>query len=189
MDICRDSRIQIYRSKRRTLSLEIKSDKRIIIRAPLGMAIKDIQRIVDEKNEWIEKSLQKIDERNERRNSAQVLEPEQIKKLTQLAKYVIPTKVDLFAREIGVSYNKITIRHQKTRWGSCSTIGNLNFNCLLMLTPEYVQDYVVVHELCHRIHMDHSKAFWNEVEKVLPDYKIARKWLRENGGSIIDSME
>lgn len=94
-----------------------------------------------------------------------------------------------FAKQIGVTYGRITIRNQKTRWGSCSSKGNLNFNCLVMLTPLEVIDYVVVHELCHRKEMNHSKAFWAEVEKVLPNYKEQVKWLKENGGQIIGRMK
>ncbi|MDY3888895.1 MAG: M48 family metallopeptidase, partial [Agathobacter sp.] len=83
----------------------------------------------------------------------------------------IPKRVAYFADIMGVDYGRITIRMQKTRWGSCSSKGNLNFNCLLMLAPPEVIDYVVVHELCHRKEMNHSKAFWREVERVLPDYR------------------
>lgn len=89
--------------------------------------------------------------------------------------------VEYFARQVGVDYGRITIRNQKTRWGSCSSKGNLNFNCLLMLAPAEILDYVVVHELCHRKEMNHSKAFWAEVEKVLPDYRESVKWLKEKG--------
>ena len=71
----------------------------------------------------------------------------------------------------------------------CSSKGNLNFNCLLMLTPLEVIDYVVVHELCHRKEMNHSKAFWAEVEKVIPNYKEQVKWLKENVGQIIGRMK
>lgn len=76
---------------------------------------------------------------------------------------------------------KISIRHQSTRWGSCSQNGNLNFNCLLMLAPQEVRDYVVVHELCHLLHMNHSKTFWKEVARVLPGYRKPYNWLKENG--------
>ena len=102
-----------------------------------------------------------------------------------MALKVIPERVEYFAKVIGVTYGKITIRNQKTRWGSCSSKGNLNFNCLLMLAPSEVLDYVVVHELCHRKQMNHSKAFWLEVEKVLPIYKEVRKWLKEEGSQMI----
>ncbi len=84
-----------------------------------------------------------------------------------------------------VDYGRITIRCQKTRWGSCSTKGNLNFNCLLMLAPSDVRDYVIIHELAHRKHMNHSKDFWKEVEIMIPDYKEKRKWLNTYGEDIM----
>ena len=93
---------------------------------------------------------------------------------------MIPPKVEHFAKIIGVDYGTITIRMQKSRWGSCSAKGNLNFNCLLMKTPDEVIDYVVVHELCHRKEMNHSPRFWAEVEKIIPDYKKRRSWLKTN---------
>ena len=114
---------------------------------------------------------------------------EEIQKLAEKALEYIPKRVNYFAKQIGVTYGRITIRNQKTRWGSCSSKGNLNFNCLLMLTPPEVIDYVVVHELSHRKEMNHSKAFWAEVEKVLPNYKEQVKWLKENGGGIIGRMK
>ena len=82
---------------------------------------------------------------------------------------------------MGVSYGSITVREQKTRWGSCSAKGNLNFNWKLVLMPEEILDYVVVHELAHRLQMNHSTEFWDEVEKILPDYRNRRQWLKENG--------
>lgn len=110
----------------------------------------------------------------------------EIKELADKALKYIPERVAHFARIIGVDYGRITIRNQKTRWGSCSSKGNLNFNCLLMMTPPEVIDYVVVHELCHRKEMNHSKAFWNEVEKVMPDYKAYIKWLKEEGHFLME---
>ncbi len=94
-----------------------------------------------------------------------------------------------FAPLVGVSYGRITIRNQRTRWGSCSGKGNLNFNCLLMLAPPEVLDYVVVHELCHRKEMNHSPRFWAEVARVLPDYQQRRRWLKEHGGALVQRME
>ena len=85
---------------------------------------------------------------------------------------------------MGVTYGRISIRSQKTRWGSCSAKGNLNYNWKLMLCPERVQDYVVVHELAHRKEMNHSPAFWAEVEKILPDYRERRKWLKTYGQTV-----
>ncbi|MBR4241372.1 MAG: M48 family metallopeptidase, partial [Eubacterium sp.] len=75
-----------------------------------------------------------------------------------------------------------------TKWGSCSSKGNLNFNCLLMLTPPEVIDSVVVHELCHRKEMNHSKRFYDEVLRVYPDYKKWNKWLKDNGSAIMNRM-
>ena len=90
-----------------------------------------------------------------------------------------------YASIIGVSYGKVTIRKQKTRWGSCSARGDLNFNCLLMLTPPEVIDSVVVHELCHRKEMNHSRKFYGEVLRAFPDYRKWDKWLKDNGRMLL----
>jgi predicted metal-dependent hydrolase len=82
---------------------------------------------------------------------------------------------------MGVKYERIAIKFQKTRFGSCSTKKNLNFNALVALMPSEILDYVIVHELSHLNQMNHSKAFWQEVEKIIPDYKKKRKWLKDNG--------
>ena len=101
---------------------------------------------------------------------------------------VIRPKVEKYAQILGVSYGRITIRSQRTRWGSCSSKGNLNFNCLLTQVPEQVMDYVIVHELCHRIEMNHSGRFWKLVEQIMPDYKTHRKWLKDNGNSLVEKL-
>ena len=82
----------------------------------------------------------------------------------------------------------ISIHNQRTRWGSCSSKGNLKFNCLLMMFPDEVIDSIVVHELCHRIHMNHSAQFYAEVEKVFTQYRKCQKWLKENGGMYLGRM-
>ena len=81
----------------------------------------------------------------------------------------------------GGCYRRITIRDQKTRWGSCSSTGTLSFNYRLMFAPPRVLDYVVVHELCHLTHMNHSREFWNLVSAVMPDYQKYKAWLKEHG--------
>lgn len=100
--------------------------------------------------------------------------------LREYAKVKLGQKVMRYAAAMKVTVGKITIREQRTRWGSCSSKGNLNFNWKLILMPEHIQDYIVVHELAHRKQMNHSKDFWSEVEKVLPDYHIRREELRKN---------
>lgn len=97
------------------------------------------------------------------------------------AKAWIVKHVHIYANQMGEAFNGITIKNQKKRWGSCSSARNLNFNWRLMMAPPEVIDYVVVHELCHLKQMNHSKEFWHEVEKVLPDYKVRKRWLDENG--------
>ena len=166
---------ELIRSNRKNIALQIKSDGLIIVRAPLRMAAKDIQRFVDSKAAWIEKHLAIIQQRQQPVASAFTLE--QLQQLAEAAKKDILPRVARFAALVGVTYGCITIRAQKSRWGSCSSKGNLNFNCLLMLCPEDVRDYVVVHELCHRKELNHSPRFWAEMEKVLPGYKVQRKWL------------
>ena len=105
--------------------------------------------------------------------------------LADKAVQVFVAKVEHYAPIVGVTYGRITIRNQKTRWGSCSAKGNLNFNVALMRAPIEVLDYIVVHELCHRRHLDHSREFWDDVEKVIPDYRIHEKWLKDNGNRIM----
>lgn len=106
--------------------------------------------------------------------------------LTSKAKEELPAIVKKYADLMGVTYNRITIRHQKTRWGSCTKTGNLSFNCLLMKMPETVRDYVIVHELAHRKELNHSTKFWTIVAEYCPWYKEAKQWLKENGQSLME---
>ena len=188
--------VKIIRSNRKTLAIQINPDLSVTVRAPMYAPQSDIERILIEKESWIQKHIERIREQEAKKKEIQgesveseYLTNEEIKKLADKALQHIPKRVSYYAKQIGVTYGKITIRNQKTRWGSCSGKGNLNFNCLLMLTPPEVIDYVIVHELCHRKEMNHSGAFRAEVEKILPDYKEQVKWLKENGGKIIGRMK
>lgn len=100
------------------------------------------------------------------------------------AKENIESRVGLFSKQIGENPNKVTIKTQKKRWGSCSSLRNLNFNWKLIMMPQEIIDYVVVHELCHLKEMNHSKVFWNLVGEVLPDYRIRKEWLKNNAWKV-----
>ena len=152
------------------------------------MSERRIREIIEERKEWIEKAQNKLASRAERLNSLTPITKDEIDSLKAAAKPIIEEKVRHFADKIGVEYGKITIRNQRTRYGSCSAKGNLNFNCLIMLMPEEIIDYVIVHELCHIKEMNHSRRFWKEVEDILPDYKERRKWLKQNGNILIERM-
>lgn len=97
------------------------------------------------------------------------------------ARGVISRLVAEHAGRMGVTYGRIAIRGQRSRWGSCSEAGNLNFNWRLVMMPEHICEYVVVHELAHRKQLNHSKKFWKEVENALPDYRIRDEWLKKHG--------
>ncbi len=182
------SEIEIVRSRRKTMSAEIEPDGKVIVRAPLKLPMRDIESFLNEKSRLIEKHVRKRIAENDALSETRPFTPAEIRKMADMAVEIIPRRVGYYAELMGVSYNRITIRNQKTRWGSCTSEGNLNFNCLLVMTPPEVLDSVVVHELCHRIHPNHSKAFYDAVYKVFPDYDRCDKWLKENGRLLIRRM-
>lgn len=180
-------KVQVIRSKRKTIAIEINRNLEVIVRAPLQMRDEEIRRFVDAKSGWIAdhmEIMQKRLEAAEGQAPKPALTNRELRLLADRAVREIPKRVAYFAPIVGVTYGRITIRNQKTRWGSCSGKGNLNFNCRLMKAPPEVLDYVVVHELCHRIEMNHSPRFWKEVERVMPDYRRHKKWLKEHGTSL-----
>lgn len=180
--------MKLIRSNRKTIAIEITSIGQVIVRAPRHVPEAEIQQFVESKTSWLKKHLEKHAKNKDVLQTEGKLTPNEINRLMKLAKQVIPAKVAYYARLMGVTYGRITIRKQKTRWGSCTREGNLNFNCLLMMAPPEVLDYIVVHELSHRVEMNHSAKFWAQVEKVLPEYKVAHKWLKENGSGLIMRM-
>ena len=181
---------EVIRSRRKTITIELKSPEELIVRAPLRMSVREIERFVRSKEKWILTHAARLWEREARAASVTgTITKEELIRLKKQAKQILPGIVSVFADRIGVTYGQISVRAQKTRFGSCSAKGNLSFNCLIMKMPPEIIDYVVVHELCHRKQMNHSTLFWREVEKILPDYRARRKWLRENGGMLIRAME
>lgn len=173
----------IKKSRRRTISVQITPDQKLLVKAPTYTSIKEVEDFLREKRDWILKQINRTKVQSQQAAQMGILSEKEIRKLKRDAKKIIPERVEYYAKLSGITYNRIFIRLQKSRWGSCSVEGNLNFNALLALMPLEVLDSVVVHELCHRRHMDHSKAFYDEVLKIFPDYKKWDKWLKQNGAA------
>ena len=178
---------KLIRSSRRTMVIQIRPEG-VVVRVPLDAKQKDIDAFVNRNKTWIETNAAKIKQKLKNEPAVEPLSPEEIKALAEKAKKVIPERVRHYAPLVGVTYGRITIRNQRSKWGSCSSKGNLNFNCLLMLTPPEVIDSVVVHELCHRKQMNHSDKFYAEVLRVYPEYRKWHAWLKKNGGALLKRM-
>lgn len=179
-----DPATRLIRARRKTLSIRITQEGNLEIRAPLGMPKGEIEAFLKEKAQWIETHRAKVLAEYAQGQEAPLGE-EEILTLAEQMRQRLPEKLNRHAASMGVTFSRVTIRCQQTRWGSCSSRGNLNFNCLLMLAPEEVLDYVVVHELAHRKQMNHSALFWQEVERECPDYKKSLRWLKDRGGALL----
>ena len=169
----------IIRSKRKTIGIQITPDKQVLVRCPINAKEAQIRQLVEHKEGWIRKQI------NAMTPPLQPFSHGEIAQLTEQANAWFPKRVAYWAEQMGLHFGRITLRHQRTCWGSCSSKGNLNFNCVLMLAPEEVADYVIVHELCHLVQPNHSKAFWALVESAMPDYAAHRRWLKENSRRLI----
>ena len=167
---------QWIRSRRKTIAIQIDREGQVIVRTPYGITKRQVEEFLDEKKDWLLQTRQRV----EKRKTEQIPISEEVRREgIERAKRIFPERTAYFAKRIGVDYGRITIREQKTRWGSCSSKGNLNFNWKLVLLDPELLDYVVVHELAHRREMNHSVAFWKVVEAELPDYRERRRRLKE----------
>lgn len=211
---------EIIRSRRKTIALIVKTDGRLVVRAPLLASRRQIMNFVDEKSDWIRSSQEKIKKRAvpaqkqfidgelfwylgktypvklvPQKRPALLLKnsfllsrsavpnaEDTFKKWYQnQARDVITNRVEAIAKQNGFTYKKIRITSARTRWGSCSTRGSINFSWRLVMAPADVIDYVIVHELIHTKTHNHSRKFWNQVALIMPDYALKRKWLKNNG--------
>ena len=181
----------VMRQNRKTIGVGLTNDGMPCLSIPRQMTIPELRRFLQDHRRMI----RNMEERQRRKEEAfqearkNRLTQEDIDRLGKAMCQDLPPRLKKYAQIIGVNYSRVTVRNQRTRWGSCSSRGSLNFNCLLMLAPEKCRDYVVVHELCHRKHMDHSPAFWAEVERAMPDYREWRDWLKEHESEIMMRME
>lgn len=169
-------RYSVVRSDRKTMSLQVRRDGSVIVRCPFRMPDAQVKAFVREHLDWIEKHVEAVREQAE---DCPLFTESEIRRYREKARRVLTEKAGEWAEKMGVSYGRIAIRQQATRWGSCSAKGNLNFNWVLILVPEELQDYVVVHELAHRREMNHSSRFWKLVAEQIPDYAARRRRLKE----------
>ena len=166
---------EVVYSGRRTISLCIK-EGRLVVRAPYRTIRERIESVIASHEKWINKHIERQVERNKKYED---LTDEKIALLRKEAKRVLPLKVAYYANIMGLKYGRITITGAKTRFGSCSSKGNISFSYRLMLYPDAAVDYVVVHELAHLIEMNHSPRFYKIIENLLPDYKERKKLLKK----------
>ncbi len=162
----------LIRSNRKSVSIQVDTDCNITVRAPMRTSQKEIDKILLEKKAWLEKAV--ISQREKKKEIKEYSE-EDIKLLRKKAKEIIPQKVEYYANLMQVNPNSVKINSAKKRYGSCSGANNLNFSLYLMDKDERFIDYVVVHELAHIRHHNHSKDFYKFIEQFMPDYKERMK--------------
>ena len=172
--------VTVIRSMRRTFALQLKEEG-FVLKVPLLAPKRQILAFLKKNEAWMDRQTADRDRKQQRLAETGKLSEAEKEAIRKKAKKLIPERVAYYAPLIGVTYGRISIRFQKTRWGSCSAEGNLNFNALLAEAPLPVLDSVVVHELCHRKVMNHSSRFYAEVLKVFPEYKKWHRWLKDEG--------
>lgn len=170
---------QIVKSRRRTMAVQVKNDGQVVVRIPLRMAWREAERFLGSHGRWVAEHYVKARESYVPPRAYTDRETAEGK---QAARKILTARACFFAERMGVDFGSVSVRQQRTRWGSCSARGNLSFNWKLVLMPQEILDYVVVHELAHRREMNHSPRFWAVVAAQLPDYGRRRAWLKTHGG-------
>ena len=169
---------ELIRSKRKTLTLYVRQDGSVEVRAPLRTSIAYIDNFVDKKQNWILNTQKRILDRQAAKKIIELTAGEEALYKAQAKEY-LQLKCQFFAQRMGIRHGAVKVNGAKTRWGSCNRKGDINFTYRLLFVPEDLIDYVVVHELAHIKEMNHSASFWAVVEETMPDYKSRRKRLRE----------
>ena len=180
--------VEVIRSQRKTMAIQVHADGRVTFRIPKQLPGTDVQKQLESHRGWILNKLREMEDRRKKREKAKEQAgahtnqfPEWGALQTAEKKHIQESfrqRAEYYAGMMGVTFGNITIRNQKTRWGSCSGKGNLNFNYKLYFLPAELMDYVIIHELAHRRHMNHSAAFWQVVEQYCPEWRTARARLR-----------
>lgn len=184
----------LVRSRRKSLAIIVRPDSSLEVRIPLRCREDELQKFLQSHTSWILSHMaSQAKKRKEREARTPHLSDEEKsaiqKEAVKRLRPILLDRIAYYEPMLPPSHRRpitrVSIRAQKTRWGSCSSRGTLSFNWKLYLTAPECLDYVVVHELCHLVHMDHSPAFWAEVERIMPDYRTWKKWLRDNGDTLV----
>lgn len=163
-------------SKAKTLKIFVHIDGQVVITAPKSYSLIKIKNFIEENHKFIKTKLEQI---NNKDGDLANFSKKHFLNNKLKAKKILSGKVQFWSKFYSVDYKEIFIKSTKTCWGSCSSKKNLNFNYKLIFLPEKLQEYIVVHEICHLIEMNHSPRFWNLVAKAIPDYKICIKQLKK----------
>ncbi|MEF3691972.1 MAG: M48 family metallopeptidase [Candidatus Moraniibacteriota bacterium] len=174
--LSKNLRLSVRFCSDKEIGCEADSNVKILVTIPGRLSEKVAENFVRERQAWL---LQKIDElKKSRIYPREILTAKDYQKEKRKARKIIIERVNYLGRLYGFEFNKISIRSQRTRWGSCSQEGNLNFNYKLIYLPEKIIDYVIIHELCHLEEFNHSKRFWFLVSEIIPDYRNLRRELK-----------
>ena len=158
--------------------MTVYTDGKVVVTAPVRAPEKVIEKFVAEKEGWILKKVTFFKKQNPSGKPVRKFTRKDYLANKDMAYALVTERVRVYAKLYGLSYHKISIKNQKTRWGSCSRQKNLTFNYKIAFLPKEYQDYIVVHEICHLQEMNHSKNFWALVAQTFPDYKTLKKSLR-----------
>ncbi|MFC1722055.1 M48 family metallopeptidase [Patescibacteria group bacterium] len=170
---------QIIKSNRKTISIQVTDEAELIVKVPTNVCAVDISKLLLEHQDWIIKKQNNAKAKLHKLSNLDY-DHNKISTYKSLAREIIEKKVDHFSSIIDVDLKKIRLSGAKKRWGSCSSNKTISLNWKLIFVPEEVFDYVVIHELSHIKHMNHSQKFWNEVKNYCPNYKTHKKWLKNN---------
>lgn len=157
--------------------LTVYCDGRVVATMPQRMPVSYIEEFINSKSQWIIGKIQEF--KNRQQSLLTDNKPGEYQRLKFQARQLVVAKLTHFNQFYQLQYNRIAIRNQKTRWGSCSSNGNLNFNYKVVHLPEELQNYIVVHELCHLQEMNHSYRFWNLMAKIIPNCRELSKRIRK----------
>lgn len=163
--------------KARKMKIAISCDGNCTVTLPWHIGMWNAEKFIQQNSKWV---LEKIEKMKKIGNNNLLLrrDKKEYSKLKEYARDFITKKLDKLNEAYGFGYKKIIIRNQKTRWGSCSSKGNLNFNYKIIFLPEECADYIIVHELCHLKEFNHSQRFWSLVSRTIPEYKEIKKQIK-----------